>query len=143
MLGDGNRGGKLGPGTPRDGPRGGSTGLPIIRLPWPSSGLSGGRPRFLCVTSMHVDCQISATRSHHCRYTIFTSLPLCTHRRQGRSSSQRRCFFLQLTQADATCALVFLVLRGESGGGCRSDVRGGPYCARPEAMPALVVNVVG
>lgn len=33
---------------------------------------------------------------------VLTALPASTHLRQGRAGSHPRCFFLQLTQADAT-----------------------------------------
>lgn len=36
------------------------------------------------------------------RTNLRTSFPLCVHRWQGRALSHRRCFFLQLTHADAT-----------------------------------------
>jgi hypothetical protein len=42
-------------------------------------------------------CLIRQTRSPR-----LTSLPLCTHLRQGLALSHRRCFFLQLIHADAT-----------------------------------------
>lgn len=35
-----------------------------------------------------------------------TALPARTHRRHGRAESHPRCFFLQLTHAEATCAFV-------------------------------------
>lgn len=58
-----------------------------------------------------------------------TSLPLWTHLLQGRVSSHLRCFRLQFTQADATCALVLRVARGDI---CGLPERGGgggaEYC---------------
>lgn len=44
-----------------------------------------------------------------------TSLPLCTHLRHGRLLSHLRCFFLQFTHAEATCAFGFRVARGDIG----------------------------
>lgn len=54
---------------------------------------------------------------------LLTSFPLCTHRRQGRLLSHRKCFFLQLMHADATCAFVFLVVLGDS---CPAPDRASP-----------------
>lgn len=39
-------------------------------------------------------------------FFTLTAFPASTHLRHGRAGSHPRCFFLQLTQADATCAFV-------------------------------------
>ena len=49
---------------------------------------------------------------------LLTCFPEATQRPQGRWTSQLRCAFLQLTHAEATCALVLLAgFAGLAGGG--------------------------
>ena len=49
-----------------------------------------------------------------------TSLPLCTHLVHGRLVSQAKCFFLQLTQAEGTCAFALRAIPGGPGTSCAS-----------------------
>lgn len=73
----------------------------------PSSAFNGGLPRFLCVTSTHVAYSREYINISSGKQNIaLTDFPATTHRRHGRAESHPKCFFLQFTHAEATCALV-------------------------------------
>ena len=59
--------------------------------------------------------------NHHQGTTVLTSLPFCTHLLQGRLVSQARCFFLQFTHADGTCAFALRAIPGGPGINCASE----------------------
>lgn len=65
-------------------------------------------------------------------FFTLTAFPASTHLRHGRAGSHPRCFFLQLTQADATCAFVRRVdfcASGRPVGCVGSSVGSGHGCA--------------
>jgi hypothetical protein len=77
------------------------------------------RPSSLLMRDIHAGCLIILSGlgtiqedPETVQHRVLTALPAKTHLRHGRAGSHPRCFLLQFTHADATCAFARLVDRG-------------------------------